>query len=185
MVEEFINKMESLARINELEPYENIIKAGINRDSTVCDFGAGTGVFTFAAAKLTSSSIYSLDKSDDMISLLKNRKSEMSIDNIEVLKVESDTLPLGDKVCDFFIAAAVLHEIKDINILFSEIYRVLKAKSRILVIDFHKEVTPLVKPPIENRLSAEFIIDQFDKVGIRLIDRRRLGENYYSLVFEK
>lgn len=185
MVDEFIIKMENSARINELEPYESIIKAGINEKSTVCDFGAGTGIFTFAAAKITSNSIYSLDKSEDMISLLINRKTKLNICNIEVLKVESDILPIEDKVCDFFIAAAVLHEINDIYKLFSEIYRILKPQSRILVIDFHKEVTPLLKPPIENRLSEEFIIEQFRKVGIRLIDRKRLGENYYSLVFEK
>ncbi len=68
-----IKKFESKERLDELKPRETLKRAGFKDDMVLCDIGAGTGVFALPASKISREKIYALEKSDEMIKILKTK----------------------------------------------------------------------------------------------------------------
>jgi ubiquinone/menaquinone biosynthesis C-methylase UbiE len=178
------HKFENPARVAELNPRETLIRVGFKDGMILCDIGAGPGIFSFQAAKISSNSIYALEKSDSMIDLLNARKDEFKVENLIIKSVESERLPIEDNTCDMVIMVTVLHEIEEKEAMLNEIKRILKEKGRFTVIEFHKKETPS-GPPSEHRISENAVSKICNDNGFSAVDKFSLGENYYVLVFEK
>lgn len=178
-----IIKFENPKRIAELDPKNTLIKVGFNESMVLCDIGAGTGIFSFSAAQISSNDIFALEISDSMIELLKIRADERNIQNLKIRKVDSTVLPLESNICDMAIMVTVLHEIEDKQFMLYEIKRVLKAVGKLLIIEFHKRNTPM-GPPIDHRISEELTEEICNNSGFKTIDKLSLGENFYGIVFE-
>lgn len=178
-----ISKFENEIRLAELNPTSTLIKAGFKEDMILCDIGAGTGIFSFPATKISSNDIYALEISESMIELLKNRIVERNINNLKVKKVESDLLPLDNNSCDMVIMVTVLHEIENKEFMINEIKRVLKEKGKLMIIEFHKRKTPM-GPPVNHRISEEDLEVICNSNGLKAIDKFSLGDNFYSIVSE-
>ena len=181
MIEHIIKKLENPLRISELNPHNMLIRAGLKQNMTLCDIGAGTGLFTFQAAKITNKDIYALDISDKMLELLKEKIKENNIENIKLKKVISDDLPLDNDSCDMVIMVTVLHEVSDKEKMIKEINRVLKKDGKLMIIEFHKKETPM-GPPVEHRLSEEYVESLCLDCGFKDIVKDSLGDNFYSII---
>ncbi|KMT21011.1 class I SAM-dependent methyltransferase [Clostridium cylindrosporum] len=183
MIEKKISKFESKERIEELNPKDTLINAGFKDKMVLCDIGAGTGVFSFPASKISTGDIYAIDISDGMIELLRNRVKEHNAKNIVVKKVEKDLLPVESNICDMAIMVTVLHEVDNKDSMISEIKRILKGYGKFMVIEFHERKTPM-GPPVEHRISESCVEKLFNDNGFKTISKFLLGENFYSIVFE-
>ncbi len=180
---EKVNKLENSIRLAELDPENTLIKAGLKEDMVLCDIGAGSGVFSFAAAQISSKDIYALEISDDMIQLLKSRIAENNIQNLIIRKVETDKLPLESGFCDMAIMVTVLHEIDRKESMMQEIKRILKENGKLVVIEFHKGKTPMGAPP-DHRISEEAVLELGKTNGFKFMEKILLGDNFYCLIFE-
>jgi ubiquinone/menaquinone biosynthesis C-methylase UbiE len=180
---EKIKRLENPVRIAELDPANTLIKAGFQKTMTLCDIGAGSGIFSFPAGKLTGGDVYALEISDEMIRLLESRAEEHNISNLKIKKVESEILPVDSSTCDMAVMVTVLHELEDKPGMLHEIKRILKEKGKLLVIEFHKGQTPM-GPPSDHRISQEEAEEICNKNGFQTIDAFSLGDNYYGIVFE-
>ncbi len=140
--EERIRKLENPERVSALDPENTLIRAGFENGMTLCDVGAGTGLFSFAAAGISSGNIYALEISDVMIGFLSEVKARRSVSNLTILKVVSDILPLEDKSCDMAVMCAVLHELEGKEAMLGEIGRILRESGILLVIDWQKRERP-------------------------------------------
>jgi Methylase involved in ubiquinone/menaquinone biosynthesis len=178
-----IGKFENPIRIAELKPKNTLIKAGFKENMILCDIGAGTGIFSFPAAEISSNDIYALEKSDSMIELLKSRMAERNTQNLKIRKVDSTALPLENSICDMVILVTVLHELENKEFMQNEIKRILKEKGKLMIIEFHKRKTPM-GPPIDHRISEEYTEEIFNSNGFKTIDKFSLGENLYGVIFE-
>lgn len=180
---EKIKKFENKARLEELNPRDTLKRAGFKEGMVLCDIGAGTGIFSIPATKISDNDIYALEKSDEMIEILKNRIVEKNIKNLKIKKVESNILPIGDKVCDLVIMVTVLHHIDDKEFMIDEIKRILKDNGKLMIIEFHKRETSM-GPPVEMRISEE----ELEEIGVynnlKIIDKFVLGDNFYGFIFE-
>lgn len=179
-----IKRLENPGRIAELDPAKTLIKAGLRENMILCDIGAGSGIFSFPAAKLTSGDVHALEISDEMIRLLESRAEEHKLPNLKIKKVESKTLPIDSSTCDMAVMVTVLHELEDKQGMLYEIKRILKEKGRLLVIEFHKEQTPM-GPPADHRISQEESEKTCCENGFQTIDIFSLGDNFYGIVFER
>ncbi len=182
MKEHKINKFEHPVRMAELDPKNTLKRAGFKEGMKLIDIGAGTGMFSFPAAEISDSDIYALDISDEMIEIVEERKAEGKIENLKVLKVESDRLPIEDEVGDFAIMITVLHELEKPAIMLKEIKRVLKEEGRLLIVEFYKEDTKW-GPPENHRISEEKVDKLTAESGFEEVNRFSLGENLYGVVY--
>jgi ubiquinone/menaquinone biosynthesis C-methylase UbiE len=173
-----INKLENKIRLDELKPEETLKKIGFKDNMILCDFGAGTGVFSFAASKISSGNIYAIDISDGMIELLNNRVENYKVKNVLPIKVNSDVLPLENESCDMILMATVLHEIENKEEIIKEFIRILKNDGKLAIIEFHKKVTPM-GPPVDHRISENDVDDLLSNNSFKMLDKISLGSNFY------
>lgn len=183
MINHKIEKLEKISRLKELDPFNTLVNVGFKEGMTLGDIGAGTGIFSFEAAKISNATIYALDISDNMISLLEDRRRDRSVSNLEVLKVNGGDLPLSNSSCDMAILVTVLHEIDDKDTLVKEIKRSLRGDKLVLVVEFYKEETK-DGPPINHRISEEEIESVFSSNGFSRKDKKSLGDNFYYLLYK-
>lgn len=182
MNESYINKFENKDRIEELKPKETLKKAGFKKEMTLADIGAGTGIFTFAAAKISKNHIYAFEISDEMIEILNFRKKEYKANNLVIKKVTSPALPQSDSSCDCAVMCTVLHHLEDKEFMLKQIRRILKAGGKFISIDFHKLETPF-GPPEQYRLSENEIIHLCESAGFKKIKKYSMGDNFNCIIF--
>jgi len=179
-----IEKFENTDRLSELRPAETLKRIGLNKESVMCDLGAGSGIFCFPAAEVSQKSIYALEISDTMIQLLEERKKEKGKNNLIIKKVNSPMLPLDTQSCDIVIMVTVLHEVEDRIAILQEIKRILKPNGRVMIIDFQKKKTPF-GPPVEYRISMDKAEQLCNQEGLKTADKFLMGDNFYTLVLER
>ena len=176
-----MHRLENPARLNELKPSETLTRLGLHDGITFADIGAGTGIFTTAAAAITKSIVYAVDPSDEMRRILESKKSEFGYGQVEIL---SDISEVPNQSVDLALLCTVLHEIEDQESFLGSIAERLKPTGRLAVIDFHK-VQSSYGPPLEIRLSEEDVVGLAKVAALTEIERFVLGDNLYCVVFQK
>jgi ubiquinone/menaquinone biosynthesis C-methylase UbiE len=176
-----IHKFENPKRLSELAVTDTLGKLGLDGDSVFCDVGAGTGIFTFAAARITCGTVYSVEISHEMLEVLGSRLGTSDVANVKILDRIED-VPSG--LCDLILLCAVLHEVEDVSLLLRELDRILKADGTLTIIEFHKRQTSM-GPPVEERLSENEVTELLDRYSFSLKDKTALGDNFYCLHFGK
>lgn len=178
-----ISKFENPIRLAELDPVGTLTRLGFKENMVLCDIGAGTGIFSLPATKLSNGDVFALEISDSMIKILEDKKAAGKILNLKIMKVGSEALPLKDDTCDMAVIVTVLHELEDKNLMLKEVKRLLRPKGRLLIIEFHKRITPM-GPPVAHRISEDFTEELCKNNGFKTTDKFNLGENFYGIVFE-
>jgi ubiquinone/menaquinone biosynthesis C-methylase UbiE len=177
-----ISKFENPVRLAELNPQQTLVKLGFKEGMQLCDIGAGTGIFSFEAAKLTSEKIYALDISSDMLAIIAQRCTERGINHIVPLQVASGTFPVPSASCNLALLVTVFHEVENKEEMLKEIARLLKPTGQLAIIEFHKRQTPM-GPPVSGRLGEEDVMTICTSVGFKTSSKLTLGENFYGLTF--
>lgn len=175
-------KLENPMRLKELEPMNTLKKIGLQENHIVCDIGAGSGIFTIPAAMITSSKVYALEISDEMLSIIGEKAKDQGVSNIELIKVQDEHFDVLDDSIDIALLVTVLHEIPNKTVFLKEIKRILKDNGKISVIEFHKRETPM-GPPVEHRMDKNDVIARLKNSGFIVEDEFDLGDNLYCLVF--
>ncbi|KKG14669.1 ubiquinone biosynthesis methyltransferase UbiE [Methanosarcina sp. 2.H.T.1A.6] len=147
------------------------------------DMGCGPGDYAIWASKIVGNSgiVYALDRWQDLIDDLTKKADLEELTNI-VGMVTDITKPLSidEGYINVYFISTVLHSldlVKDSNIIFSEIYRVLKPDGRLAIIECKKEELSF-GPPLHMRLSPEELEDLITKYGFEKIKLTDLGYNY-------
>lgn len=173
------SRLENPDRVAELNPMKSLERIGLKSGEVICDIGAGTGIFTFAAAKITKAAIYAVDISEDMLHILYTKANEQKLNNI-VIKNNTESIPAG--ACNVVFLCTVFHELSDIEYMMGEIKRILSFSGTLAVIEFHKRTTPM-GPPVEHRIDCDTLNTILHKFGFNLKKSFNLGENFYCSVF--
>ncbi|UWG95418.1 methyltransferase domain-containing protein [Dehalobacter sp. DCM] len=175
-------KFENPARLDELKPRETLLRIGLTENDTVCDIGAGTGVFTLPAAEITRNTVYALDINEDMLAILDDKIQSGQIKNIVLQKVRDKRYDLEDGSIAIALMVTVLHEVESKLQIIKEIKRILKENGKLAVIEFHKRPTTS-GPPVEQRLSQDEVKEMMAYSDFTTCDEFDLGDNFYCLVF--
>jgi len=176
-------KLENPVRLEELNPTNTLKNIGLQENHILCDIGAGSGIFTIPAARITRKEVYALDINDEMLSIISRKAAAEGITNIKLMKVKDDHFEIMDNSIDIALLVTVLHEINNPAVFLAEIKRILKNNGKIVVIEFHKRDTPM-GPPIGNRMGKDEVIDQLINIGFIVHMAFDLGDNFYCLVFQ-
>lgn len=176
-------KLENPLRLSELNPSKTLKRIGLLANHTICDIGAGSGIFTLPAARITKNKVYALEISDEMLSVIGDKAKAEGYTNIELVKVKGESFGLADHSIDIALMVTVLHEIRDKAVMLAEIKRILNDNGRLAVIEFHKKETSLGPPP-SHRIGLDEMINIVKCAGFMESDSFDLGDNFYCLVFK-
>ena len=175
-------KLENPVRLAELDPAGTLTRIGIGLHDVFCDIGAGSGIFTIPAAKMTDGTVHALEIDDEMLDVIREKAEAEGLGNIETRKVEDGKFPVGNGEADVALLVTVLHEIGDKPAFLAEAARILKNGARIAVIEFFGAETPM-GPPLAHRISREDAVNAMECAGFEFLDSFDLDENLYYMVF--
>ena len=128
---------------------ERVLKAGHIQDGNrILDVGSGTATFVVMAKRRYPRSIVVGIEPDQRALAIARRKVERSGVPSNLIRAGAEKLPFKSSTFDVVFSTLVFHhlptEIKKQAL--AEIYRVLGAEGRLLLVDFGKSEVNLVKP---------------------------------------
>jgi ubiquinone/menaquinone biosynthesis C-methylase UbiE len=153
---------------------KRIIELGrIGRGKKVLDLGCGTGNIAYQIKNIVDADLIGVDVSLDMLKVAKSK-------SLEVVRTDVDNqqLPFRDSSFDTVMGAYVIHQIKNLNFMLSEIYRVLRDGVLVLLTSSHRQIEnqhPIVK---------EFFPSYVDIDKGRFPDIDRIDSLLESLAFK-
>lgn len=116
----------------------------IHASMNILDLGCGTGNNTDLLRNITQANVCGIDPSEGMLS-----KARQKNQTIIFKRGEAERIPFEDEYFDFVYMTDVIHHVRDIRQMFSEICRVLKKNGKVCIVtQSHRQ--------IENRPIVQF-----------------------------
>lgn len=173
-----------------LKPEKTIKEFGIVPGNKVADFGAGTGAFSFEAAKILEGTgkVYAVEVQKDMLPRIKNEAMSRNVSNIEIIwgDIEKQRgTKIADNVIDVVMMVNVFFLLPEKDNCAREIYRVLKPGGRVCVVDWSDSFSSMGPVP-EMVVRKEDIIARFERFGFKMINNiMNAGDHHYGVVLQK
>lgn len=118
-----------LFNLNKMHEIKKLLK--LKGNEIIADFGGGTGRLAEYLSE-SCKTVYVLDESEGMLSRIKKKEN--------ITPIQGDILKTNfyDNSIDIIILNDVLHHIENQKQLIDEIFRVLKNKGSLVIVDFEK-----------------------------------------------
>ena len=153
---------------------KRIIELGrISQGKKVLDLGCGTGNIAWQIKNTVDTDLIGIDVSLAMLKVANSKSLEVICTDID-----NQQLPFRDSSFDTVMGAYVIHQIKNLNFMLSEIYRVLRDGVLVLLTSSHRQIEnqhPIVK---------EFFPSYVDIDKGRFPDIDRIDSLLESLAFK-
>ncbi len=155
---------------------------GIEKGWYVLDFGCGKGRYAIPLAKVVGNKgkVFAFDKDEYSLDEVRMLAKESRLNNIELVKGDTE-LPLENNIVDAVLCYDMIHYMGDRNLIYSEVYRVLKSGGLFSLYPKHyKKDYPLMELSL---LDLEDIIKEVEKAKFVLkgkLDRRCLHDGSYN-----
>ena len=132
--------LERVERQQEENTKLAIEKISLPLNGLVADIGAGTGYYSFRlSAKVPQGKVYAVEIQDEMIEMLQQKKASLKDSVVEIVKSMSQSVNLPDNSIDLAIMVDVYHELEFPAEILQSIRKALKAKGKILLIEYRGE----------------------------------------------
>ncbi|MEK7628269.1 MAG: methyltransferase domain-containing protein [Patescibacteria group bacterium] len=169
-------------------PVANSERMGITHGMKVADFGAGSGAYTIAAARLVGKSgrVYAVDVQKDLLTRIKNNATKEGIDWIDLCWGDFEKnhgSKIADKSIDVVIISNTVFQLDDAPGAFLEASRVLKDDGRLAVIDWSDSFGGL-GPIASEIVTKEKAVALAAKAGFGPLNEFTAGAHHYGIIFK-
>jgi len=134
------------------------------------DFGCGTGLVGMNLLNDFNSMLF-LDTSQNMINQIKQKISDLNIQNVDTLCFDFEKEGQSDLHADYIFMAQVLLHINDVELVLSRLYDVLNVGGHLLIVDFNKN-EEIVSDMVHNGFDQVKLTDIMTKIGYRDIQSK-------------
>lgn len=170
------------------DPAKNLESLGLHEGMIVADFGAGSGFYSLASARLVNpgGKVYAIDVQQDLLSRLKNAAHVQKLSNVEVIHGNVEE-PGGTRMQAHFVDAAIvsnlLFQIEHKDEFAAELKRILKKGGNVLVIDWSESFGGM-GPAAEHVMTQDKTQELFSKHGFIQVKVIHPGDHHYGFVFK-
>lgn len=129
------------------------------KGKTVIDIGCGTGLFSFALAEAVGESgrVWGTDVSEGFVSLC-NKKKQSDMNNISFVLTSDKALDgIPTACCDMVLLCDVYHHLEYPTTFMSDVRRVCKPTSVVVLVDFHRDPTKIFSHPENPNWALEHL----------------------------
>jgi ubiquinone/menaquinone biosynthesis C-methylase UbiE len=134
------------------------------------DFGCGTGLVGMSLLNDFNSMLF-LDTSQNMINQIKQKISDLNIQNVDTLCFDFEKEGQSDLHADYIFMAQVLLHINDVELVLSRLYDVLNVGGHLLIVDFNKN-EEIVSDLVHNGFDQVKLTNIMTKIGYRNIQSK-------------
>ncbi len=175
---------------------------GIGPGKVVADIGAGSGYFTFHAARRVGAEglVYAVDIEPRMLAYIRKRAAREKVFNVRTILSEENDPKLPPAAVDVAMILKTYHEIASPVALLRRVRLALKPGARLAIIDqdspklreqarwlLAQKPAQAQQPPAstdEHMVAREFVISEARRAGFQLLAECELpGEQNYLLWF--
>ena len=109
----------------------------LEQGEQVVDLGCGAGTDTLIAAQMVGAEghVTGVDMTPEMLARARASAERMGLGNVDLIEGEIERLPFPDESADVVISNGVIDLVPDKDLVFAEIYRVLRPGGRIQLAD--------------------------------------------------
>lgn len=170
-------------------PLTNVSALGLSSGEVVVDFGAGSGFYTLAAARIVGDSgeVYAIDIQQELLSRVAAQAVEQGLKNVHTLRGDLDEekgSTLADSVADALIMANTLFQVEHKEAFVREAARVLRRGGRLLCIDWTDSFNNLGPHP-EQVVGAEKADVLLRSAGFEKVMDVPAGDHHYGMLYKK
>lgn len=171
-----------------LNPSYALVNAGLHEGQAVADFGAGSGFFTRAAARIVGDGVvWAVDTNGDLLTRIKSLAISEGLRNVEILRGNIES-PKGTGLpaqhFDLVVAANILFSAHNKKALVAEMHRVLTKTGRALVIDWSSSHGGLGPHP-DHVISAAEARTLFEEGGFTYLEKIPAGAYHWGFIVRK
>lgn len=186
-----VERLESPARLANLQPAELVLRLGVVQGSTVVDLGTGTGnlLKDLSLAAGSNGRVIAEDIFPDFLDRARNRASAAKLGNVEfLLGTETDPkLPAG--AADLVIVLDAYHHFNYPERMLAGIKRALRPGGRLAIVEYHKKrgamEASLDFALTHIRAGAEQVVQEVEAAGYKLLWRRdHAPDRQYIAMFQ-
>lgn len=184
----FINKITYLdgdMRKNTFSPMEILNMLPIQEDTNILDAGAGSGYLTIPAAKETGGTVFALDMDDRMLKVIDTKAKTEKVSNIQLVLGNIENIPLPDNAVDIALASLILHEVRSLPTVLTQIGRVLKTEGILLCMEYEKEESAVKGPPMHMRIPSADMEQALIAAGFHIEQKVSSIEPLYIITAKK
>ena len=135
---EFGRPIDKKAMINLFKKIAKIVSL---QNKIILDAGCGTGRISIPLSELFNHvKVIGIDKSGEMIEVLKEKISKKETGNIEIITGDLSKIEFNDEYFDISIISSVLHSIPNWKQVITEIVRVTKKEGYLFLISEQGEI---------------------------------------------
>ncbi len=161
------NERIQIARISSDAIREYLVDSG---SKSAIDFGCGTGLVGMNLLSEFDSILF-LDTSQNMIHQIEQKISSSNIQNATTLCFDLEKDSLLNLHADYIFMSQVLLHIKDVELVLSRLYEVLREGGQLLIVDFDKN-EEIESVMVHNGFDQLELIDHMTKIGYRNIQSK-------------
>jgi len=160
---------------------------GLKQGMTFIDVGCGYGFFSIPAAKIvgTSGRVLGIDIDDEGLQSIKDSTEPLRLKNVETILGRAEEIIACRGCADVIFFGIVLHDFQDPYRVISNAKVMLRSNGILVDIDWRKEETAGMGPPISMRFDERQASDMISSQGLRITSVSRSGKYNYIITATK
>lgn len=176
--------------MNFSDPKQILEQFHVDPGMTVADFGAGSGHYTIALARMVGNSgkVYAVEVQRDVLDRLRSDiTSTPGVNNVQFVWGDIDAdrgSTLQDHLCDRIVMSNVLFQLEKKETAVKEMFRVLKSGGQVLLIDWSDSFGHLGPHP-SAVISEDKAKEMFEACGFQYEKDVITGDHHYGMIFKK
>ncbi len=157
---------------------------GLRPGQAVADLGTGTGYFLrhLADAVGPSGTVYAVDVEPALVRYVRDRAERDGLANVVPILASRNNPRLPPNAVDLVLLVNTYHHIHDRTAYFRRLRTCLRPASRLVIVDWKRDETP-IGPPRDRRISEAAVIRELKQAGYRLLPSAFSLPYQYVLVF--